>query len=111
MLRICGRRRGCGFDAGNISAGRERAGAGDVPAARDGNGLYRNQGDGSFEDVGTRSGTLWADGRVERRRGISITMGSNLYITNGMISGPRREDLNSFFWRQVVENSPGEYKA
>jgi tetratricopeptide (TPR) repeat protein/peroxiredoxin len=30
----------------------------------------------------------------------------DLYIANGMISGPSREDLNSFFWRQVVANSP-----
>ena len=27
-----------------------------------------------------------------------------------MISGPLREDLNSFFWRQVVSNSPDEAK-
>src|SRR5580704_385799 len=36
----------------------------------------------------------------------------DLYIANGMISGPSRptqaEDLNSFFWRQVVANSPGD---
>jgi hypothetical protein len=25
-----------------------------------------------------------------------------------MVSGPIREDLNSFFWRQVVANSPNE---
>ena len=30
----------------------------------------------------------------------------DLYIVNGMVSGPIREDLNSFFWRQVVANSP-----
>jgi tetratricopeptide (TPR) repeat protein len=34
----------------------------------------------------------------------------DLYIANGMISGPSRPnpvgDLNSFFWRQVVANSP-----
>jgi tetratricopeptide (TPR) repeat protein len=34
----------------------------------------------------------------------------DLYITNGMISGPLREDLNSFFWRQVVAKSPAEAK-
>src|SRR5207249_597383 len=28
------------------------------------------------------------------------------YITNGMISGPSRRDLQSFFWRQVVSESP-----
>lgn len=34
----------------------------------------------------------------------------DLYITNGMVSGPSREDLNSFFWRQVVANSPNDPK-
>jgi tetratricopeptide (TPR) repeat protein/peroxiredoxin len=44
---------------------------------------------------------------------------SDLYIANGMISGPRQpaaadaigdsgEDLNSFFWRQIVAYSPDE---
>ena len=32
----------------------------------------------------------------------------DLYVTNGMVSGPSREDLNSFFWRQVVAKSPDE---
>ncbi len=50
----------------------------------------------------------------------------DLYIANGMVSGPRRaqhspedsapenstpEDLNSFFWRQVVALSPDEARA
>jgi tetratricopeptide (TPR) repeat protein len=34
----------------------------------------------------------------------------DLYITNGMISGPSRDDLSSFFWRQVVAKSPDEAK-
>jgi hypothetical protein len=34
----------------------------------------------------------------------------DLYIANGMVSGPSREDLNSFFWRQVVAYSPDEAK-
>jgi tetratricopeptide (TPR) repeat protein/peroxiredoxin len=34
----------------------------------------------------------------------------DLYVTNGMVSGPSREDLNSFFWRQVVARSPEEAK-
>ncbi len=34
----------------------------------------------------------------------------DLYIANGMVSGASREDLNSFFWRQVVANSPDEAK-
>jgi tetratricopeptide (TPR) repeat protein len=37
----------------------------------------------------------------------------DLYITNGMVSGPdaSQEDLNSFFWRQVVACSPDEAAA
>jgi len=36
----------------------------------------------------------------------------DLYVTNGFVSGPSRsdEDLNSFFWRQVVARSPDEAK-
>jgi len=34
----------------------------------------------------------------------------DLYITNGMISGASRPDLNGFFWRQVVANSPDQAK-
>jgi tetratricopeptide (TPR) repeat protein len=36
---------------------------------------------------------------------------SDLYVTNGMLSGPIQEDLNSFFWRQVVAKSPDQAKA
>jgi tetratricopeptide (TPR) repeat protein len=35
----------------------------------------------------------------------------DLYIANGMVSGPSRADLNSFFWRQVVANSPDQAAA
>jgi tetratricopeptide (TPR) repeat protein len=31
---------------------------------------------------------------------------ADLYVANGMVSGPSRSDLNSFFWRQVVAKSP-----
>ena len=34
----------------------------------------------------------------------------DLYIVNGMVTGPTHEDLNSFFWRQVVANSPDQAK-
>lgn len=34
----------------------------------------------------------------------------DLYIANGMVSGPSRQDLNSFFWRQVVANSPQQVR-
>ena len=34
----------------------------------------------------------------------------DLYIANGMVSGPSRDDLSSFFWRQVVAKSPDQAK-
>ena len=34
----------------------------------------------------------------------------DLYIMNGMVSGTSHQDLNSFFWRQVVANSPDQAK-
>lgn len=34
----------------------------------------------------------------------------DFYVVNGMVSGPSREDLNSFFWRQVVAKSPDDAK-
>ena len=35
----------------------------------------------------------------------------DLYVANGMISGPSQKDLNSFFWRQVVANSPAQVQS
>ena len=77
-----------------------------------GNSLFRNSGDGAFQD---------------RSAPAQVTMGRwswssdawdfdhdgypDLYIANGMLSGVLREDLNSFFWRQVVANSPDAVKA
>jgi len=77
-----------------------------------GNSLYRNQGNGKFENIGNEAGVdmgRWAwcsdvwdfdhDGY------------SDLYIANGYISSPEnsagdRSDLSSFFWRQLVAKSP-----
>lgn len=33
---------------------------------------------------------------------------ADLYVVNGMISGPSSQDLNSFFWRQTIARSPDE---
>jgi tetratricopeptide (TPR) repeat protein/peroxiredoxin len=33
---------------------------------------------------------------------------ADLYVTNGMVSGPARHDLNSFFWRQTIAFSPDQ---
>lgn len=72
-----------------------------------GNSMFRN--DGKFNDVTSGTGTAmgrWAwscdawdydhDGFLD------------LYIANGMVSGPLKQDLNSFFWRQTVANSPDD---
>jgi tetratricopeptide (TPR) repeat protein len=72
-----------------------------------GNSLFRNRGDGGFQDATAASGTgmgrwSWSsDGWDFDHDGFP-----DLYIANGMVSGAVREDLNSFFWRQVVANSP-----
>jgi len=80
-----------------------------------GNSLLRNNKNGGFQDTS-------ASARVEMGRWSWSSDAwdfdhdglPDLYITNGMISGPSsatpREDLNSFFWRQVVANSPVEAK-
>jgi tetratricopeptide (TPR) repeat protein len=72
-----------------------------------GNSLFRNRGDGTFRNASATSGTA-----IGRWSWSSDTWDfdhdgfSDLYVVNGMISGPLRPDLNSFFWRQVVANSP-----
>jgi len=76
-----------------------------------GNSLFRNGGR-AFQDV-----TLAARTGMGRWSWSSDAWDfdhdgfSDLYVTNGMLSGPVREDLNSFFWRQVVAKSPDEAKA
>ncbi len=72
-----------------------------------GNSLFHNSGDGHFEDrsktAGVEiSGWSWScqdwdfdhDGYPD------------LYIANGFISGPDHQNLESFFWRQVIAKSP-----
>jgi len=72
-----------------------------------GNALYRNLGNGQFKNVGSESGVdmgRWAwcsDAWDFDHDGYS-----DLYIANGYVSGSDRRDLGSFFWRQVVGNSP-----
>jgi tetratricopeptide (TPR) repeat protein len=77
-----------------------------------GNSMFRNREPQAFEDVSSRSGAAmgrWAwcsDSWDFDHDGFP-----DLYIANGMITGPSRDDLNSFFWRQVVANSPAEPRS
>ena len=76
-----------------------------------GNSLFRNRGDETFEDTSAaadveRGRWSWsADAWDFDHDGFP-----DLYVANGMVSGPKREDLNSFFWRRVVARSPREAK-
>ncbi|HEY7512013.1 MAG TPA: FG-GAP-like repeat-containing protein [Vicinamibacteria bacterium] len=73
-----------------------------------GNALFRNRGDGGFDDV-----TLAARAEMGRWAWSSDALDfdsdgwDDLYVANGMLTreaGP--EDLEGFFWRQVVARSP-----
>ncbi|HZQ70767.1 MAG TPA: FG-GAP-like repeat-containing protein [Terriglobales bacterium] len=71
-----------------------------------GNSLLRNQS-GAFRDFTATAGAgngrwSWSSDAWD----FDHDGHSDLYVTNGMISGPSQDDLNSFFWRQVVANSP-----
>jgi len=72
-----------------------------------GNSLYRNQGDGKFQNVSTQAGVqmgrwAWSSDAWD----FDHDGYPDLYIANGYISGPDPRDLSSFFWRQVVAKSP-----
>ncbi|HEV2232332.1 MAG TPA: FG-GAP-like repeat-containing protein [Terriglobia bacterium] len=77
-----------------------------------GNSLFHNLGNGRFEDRSAAAGVekagwswschAWDFGHDGR---------SHLYIANGMISGPSRDDLESFFWQQVISKSPADAHA
>ena len=74
-----------------------------------GNFLYRNQGNGIFENVSKRAGVdmgrwSWSSDFWD----FDHDGYPDLYIANGYISAPNRSDLASFFWRQVVGRSPDD---
>jgi len=71
-----------------------------------GNALYRNQGDGTFKNVGQQAGVepgrwSWSSDFFD----FDQDGYSDLYVANGYLSGADCEDLASFFWRQVVAKS------
>ena len=71
-----------------------------------GNSLYRNRGDGTFENVGAQQ-------QVEMGRwswaGEGIDFDGDglpeLYVAAGMITNGASDDMTSFFWRQVAAQS------
>ena len=88
---------------------------GSPPAVRElfqkhamGNSLLTNRG-AKFEDSTTSSGAgmgrwSWSSDAID----FDHDGYPDIYVANGMVSGEARSDLNSFFWRQVVANSPDE---
>jgi tetratricopeptide (TPR) repeat protein len=81
-----------------------------------GNSLLRTRGS-AFADTTTSAGVgmgrwAWSSDAFD----FDHDGFSDLYIANGMVTGPSRgtaagEDLDSFFWRQVVARSPDEARA
>jgi Flp pilus assembly protein TadD/peroxiredoxin len=74
-----------------------------------GNSLYRNQGEGKFQNVSQQAGVemgrwSWCSDFWD----FDHDGFPDLYIANGYISAPQRSDLASFFWRQVVAKSPAD---
>jgi Flp pilus assembly protein TadD/peroxiredoxin len=71
-----------------------------------GNALYRNQGDGTFQNAGHSAAVemgrwSWSSDFWD----FDHDGYSDLYVANGYLSGPQANDLAGFFWRQVVAKS------
>ncbi len=77
-----------------------------------GNSLYRNRGDGTFEEAGAAEGVemgRWAwssDGIDFDNDGVP-----EILVTTGMLTNDSETDLESFFWRKVAAASPGVAKS
>ena len=73
-----------------------------------GNSLFRGRSDGSFEDVSVPTGAhlgrwAWSSDALD----FDSDGWEDLYVVNGMLTRERGgEDLDGFFWRQVVARSP-----
>ena len=73
-----------------------------------GNSLFRNRGDGGFEektvDAGVEMGRwAWSSDALD----FDSDGWEDLYVVNGMLTRPHGpQDLDGFFWRQVVARSP-----
>ncbi len=72
-----------------------------------GNSLYRNKGDGRFEEMTSAQHAgfgrwAWSSGGHD----FDNDGEAEIFITCGMLTNESRKDLNGFFWRQVVAKSP-----
>lgn len=72
-----------------------------------GNSLYRNVGNGTFEEVGARLGVemgrwAWSCDAAD----LNFDGHPEIFVTCGMLTGPKQPDLMSFFWREVVAKTP-----
>ncbi len=73
----------------------------------DGNSLFHNEGNGHFTDQSAPAGVpmgrwSWSSDAWD----FDHDGYPDIYIANGMISGPDRRELSSFFWRRVVADTP-----
>jgi Tfp pilus assembly protein PilF len=73
-----------------------------------GNSLFRNRGDGAFDDVTVDAGVAmgrwaWSSDALD----FDSDGWEDLYVANGMLTRTgASHDLEGFFWRQVVARSP-----
>jgi tetratricopeptide (TPR) repeat protein len=80
-----------------------------------GNSLFRNRGDGRFEDVTIAAGAqmgrwAWSSDALD----FDSDGWEDLYVVNGMFTRDTDEDsldVDSFFWRQVTAMSPLERRT
>src|SRR5258708_4418070 len=80
-----------------------------------GNSLYRNRGDGRFEETSAREGVemgrwAWGSGGFD----FDLDGAPEILVATGMVTNgavPGKADLNSFFWRQVVAKTPSAQSA
>lgn len=89
------------------------------PASRDkeafrrhtkGNCLYLNKGDGTFVETseGVEMGRwAWSSGGFDW----DLDGTPEIFIGAGMVTNKSHEDLNSFFWRQVVAKTPEKQRS
>jgi Flp pilus assembly protein TadD len=72
-----------------------------------GNSLYRNRGNGTFQNATEQEHIgfgrwAWASGGHD----LNNDGHAEIFVTCGMLTNESKTDLDSFFWRQVVARSP-----